>query len=145
LGCPRSDEPTGKSVHHGGRLGRRGSVHFGFLTISVCFQGSARAALTDPERQAKIRTHPVRRTPCPWWTGFTVFRYGLAVFDFSHLTPEERIQLAEDLWDSLPIRDVTITDAQRAELERRRQLHEAAPDRGRPWRDVLDEIEGRVR
>ena len=23
------------------------------------------------------------------------------IFDFSHLTPEERIQLAEELWDSL--------------------------------------------
>lgn len=63
------------------------------------------------------------------------------LFDFSHLTPEERIQLAEDLWDSLPERHVQLTDAQRAELDRRWALQKAEPNRGRPWREVLDEIE----
>lgn len=67
------------------------------------------------------------------------------VFDFSHLAPEERMQLAEDLWDSLPERQVQLSDAQRAELERRRALHAADPARGRPWREVLDEIEQRTR
>jgi putative addiction module component (TIGR02574 family) len=66
------------------------------------------------------------------------------VFDFSHLSPEERMQLAEDLWDSLPERQVQLSEAQRAELERRRDLHVADPARGRPWRDVLDEIERRA-
>jgi hypothetical protein len=28
------------------------------------------------------------------------------VFDFSHLTPEVRIQLAEELWDTQPWREV---------------------------------------
>ncbi|MEO7963025.1 MAG: addiction module protein [Gemmatimonadaceae bacterium] len=65
-------------------------------------------------------------------------------FDFSHLSPEERIQLAEDLWDSLPEREVVLSDAQRAELMRRRALAEADPTRGRPWREVLDEIEQRA-
>ena len=67
------------------------------------------------------------------------------VFDFSHLSPEERIQLAEDLWDSLPERDVALSEAQRAELLRRRALAAADPARGRPWREVLDEIEQRAR
>lgn len=66
------------------------------------------------------------------------------VFDFSHLSPEERMQLAEDLWDSLPERQVQLSEAQRAELERRRDLHAADPARGRPWRDLLDEIERRT-
>ena len=65
------------------------------------------------------------------------------VFDFSHLTPDERIQLAEDLWDSLPESNIRLTDAQRAELDRRLALHKADPGRGRPWREVLDEIERR--
>jgi putative addiction module component (TIGR02574 family) len=65
-------------------------------------------------------------------------------FDFSHLSPEERMQLAEDLWDSLPERHVQLSEAQRAELERRRDLHVADPARGHPWRDVLDEIERRA-
>ncbi|MEO7966526.1 MAG: addiction module protein [Gemmatimonadaceae bacterium] len=67
------------------------------------------------------------------------------VFDFSHLSPEERIRLAEDLWDSLPERDVTLSDAQRAELTWRRALAEAEPNRGRPWREVLAEIAQRAR
>ena len=65
------------------------------------------------------------------------------LFNFSHLTPEERIQLAEDLWDSLPESNIQLTDAQRAELDRRLALEKAEPGRGRPWREVLDEIERR--
>lgn len=66
-------------------------------------------------------------------------------FDFSHLSPEERIQLAEDLWDSLPERAVQLSDAQRTELARRLSLHEADPARGRPWSDVMDDLERRIR
>ena len=68
-----------------------------------------------------------------------------SVFDFSHLSPEERIQLAEDLWDSLPERHVQLSDAQRTELDRRLALHLADPTRGRPWREVVDDIEPRQR
>jgi putative addiction module component (TIGR02574 family) len=66
-------------------------------------------------------------------------------FDFSHLSPEERMQLAEDLWDSLPPSPIPLTDAEGSELDRRLALHEAAPDRGRPWREVMDELENRHR
>jgi len=52
--------------------------------------------------------------------------------------------LAEDLWNSLEP-DVPLTDAQAEELERRRALHDADPDRGRPWRDVIDEAKRRGR
>ena len=65
--------------------------------------------------------------------------------DFQHLSPEERIQLAEDLWDSLPDRRPVLSAVQQAELDRRAELHAAEPSRGRPWREVLDEIERRVR
>ena len=41
-------------------------------------------------------------------------------FDFSKLSVAERIQLAEDLWDSIPeSTDVPLTDAQKTELDRR--------------------------
>jgi putative addiction module component (TIGR02574 family) len=51
-------------------------------------------------------------------------------FDFSHLTPAERIQLAHDLWNSVDRVDVdrTLTEAQRAELQRR--LDEDDPEGG---------------
>ncbi len=66
-------------------------------------------------------------------------------FDFSHLSTEERIQLAEDLWDSLPDRRPVLSDTQQAELQHRVALHTADPTRGRPWRAVLDEIAPRGR
>ncbi|MBA3343834.1 MAG: addiction module protein [Gemmatimonadales bacterium] len=42
------------------------------------------------------------------------------MFGFSHLTPEERIQLAEELWDSLEPSAVLLTPELAAELRRRR-------------------------
>jgi len=42
-------------------------------------------------------------------------------FDFTKLSIAERIELAEDLWDSIPSEgaDLTLTEAQKAELDRR--------------------------
>jgi putative addiction module component (TIGR02574 family) len=47
----------------------------------------------------------------------------------------------EELWDSLEPDQIPLTPAQAAELKRREALHRANPGRGRPWREVLDEIE----
>ncbi|MGH9893224.1 MAG: addiction module protein [bacterium] len=66
-------------------------------------------------------------------------------FDFSHLSATERLQLVEELWDSLTLDDIPLTPAQAQELDRREALHRADPARGRPWREVLDEIERRRR
>lgn len=63
------------------------------------------------------------------------------IFDFSHLTPAERIELAEQLWDSLPIDAIKPTDAQVKELLLRRAELESDGDLGEPWETVLDEIE----
>ena len=65
------------------------------------------------------------------------------LLDFSHLTPAERIELAEQLWDSLEPSAVGPDDAQVAELRRRRAELEADGDLGEPWEQVLDEIEER--
>jgi putative addiction module component (TIGR02574 family) len=62
-------------------------------------------------------------------------------FDISRLTPRERIELAEELWDSLDETDIEVTSAQLAELERRREQLDREGSRGRPWREVLDDIE----
>lgn len=64
------------------------------------------------------------------------------LFDFSHLTPDERIELAEQLWDSLPIDSIVPDDEQIAELRRRRAELQSDGKPGRPWRDVLDELNG---
>ncbi len=64
-------------------------------------------------------------------------------FDFSNLSPAERLKLVEELWDSLFPDDIPLTAAQAEELDRREALHRSEPTRGRPWREVLDEIERR--
>jgi putative addiction module component (TIGR02574 family) len=63
------------------------------------------------------------------------------LFDFSHLSPAERIELAEQLWDSLDASAAPLTDDQAAELRARRAALEADRDPGEPWEQALDEIE----
>jgi putative addiction module component (TIGR02574 family) len=62
------------------------------------------------------------------------------ILDFSHLTPDERIELAEQLWDSLEPMAVGPDDEQIAELRRRRAALAADDDPGESWEQVLDEI-----
>ena len=58
-------------------------------------------------------------------------------FDFSKLSVAERVQLAADLWDSIPeSADVSLTEAQKAELGRRLEDLERHPDAGKPWKVV---------
>ncbi len=56
---------------------------------------------------------------------------------------DERLQLAEELWDSLSAGDGPLSDAQFAELERRRANLEANPASGRPWEDVYARLKAR--
>jgi putative addiction module component (TIGR02574 family) len=62
--------------------------------------------------------------------------------DYSHLTPEERLDPALKLRESLEAGHVdnSLTPAQRAELERRLAEDEENPDEGEPWEAVRDEI-----
>ncbi len=55
------------------------------------------------------------------------------------LTPAERIQLAEDLWDSVaaePERLPALSEAQRQEIERRLADHDRDPNSAASWEDV---------
>jgi len=65
------------------------------------------------------------------------------LIDFSHLTPDQRIELAEQLWDSLDpslvgpsVADAELLRARRAELERDGDL-------GEPWRQTIQELKTR--
>ena len=64
-------------------------------------------------------------------------------FDIKRLTPRERIELAEQLWDSLVEDEIELTPEQAAELERRRDRLTREGPKGRPWREVLDEFDKR--
>ena len=68
---------------------------------------------------------------------------GTTHINIAQLSPAERLRLVEELWDSLTPADIPLTPAQAEELDRREALHRANPGRGRPWREVLDEIEHR--
>jgi putative addiction module component (TIGR02574 family) len=65
------------------------------------------------------------------------------LFDFRHLTPAERIELAEELWDSLEPEAIAPSETHIAELRRRRAELAADDDPGEPWETVIKEIEER--
>jgi putative addiction module component (TIGR02574 family) len=66
------------------------------------------------------------------------------IFDCSRLSPEERIQLAEKLWDSLEPTAMPLTPDLAAELRRRRDEYRRRDgDPGQPWREALDDLEQR--
>ncbi len=64
----------------------------------------------------------------------------------SELTVAERIQLAEDLWDSVAADtvDLPLTDAQKAELELRLADFERDPGAGESWEVVRERIQRRL-
>jgi putative addiction module component (TIGR02574 family) len=69
--------------------------------------------------------------------------------DIKALSPEQRLALMEEIWDSLDPGDVPVTDAQRAELDRRsadldRDMELGQP-LGIPWEEVLRQIRERPR
>lgn len=62
----------------------------------------------------------------------------LPLSDLLKLSEAERIQLAQDLWDSIPAESpvLELTEEQRQELDRRLAQHEADPTSAIPWEEV---------
>jgi putative addiction module component (TIGR02574 family) len=67
-------------------------------------------------------------------------------FDISKLSVAERIQLAEDLWDSVAAEtgELPLTEAQAAELDRRLAALAGDPASGEPWEVVRARLEQRL-
>jgi putative addiction module component (TIGR02574 family) len=63
------------------------------------------------------------------------------------LSPDERLRLIEELWESLSEKPaaVPLTDAQREELDRRLDDLERSGPEGIPWEQVLRQIRSRPR
>jgi len=62
------------------------------------------------------------------------------------LSVSERIQLVEDLWDSIVLvpESVQLTEAQKQELDRRLDAYHKNPDTGSPWELVRERIRNRA-
>ncbi len=69
----------------------------------------------------------------------------LAKADVLNLSISERIQLVEDIWDTVAEvpEEVGLTDEQKAELDRRLDAYHQNPDEGSPWGMVRERIRGR--
>jgi len=70
-----------------------------------------------------------------------------AFFDYNAIPVRERIRLVEDIWDSIAASSepVSVTDAQRAELDRRRAAHLADPQATVEWTDAKGRISEKLR
>jgi putative addiction module component (TIGR02574 family) len=62
--------------------------------------------------------------------------------EISQLSIAERIQLAEDLWDSILERqdELPLTDAQKQELDRRLESYQQDPTAGSTWEEVKQRL-----
>ena len=66
-------------------------------------------------------------------------------YDFSALSIQERLDLIEELWDSVDQRDVPPpTPELLAELERRVGEAERNPQAGKPWGEIRDALMTRL-
>ena len=66
----------------------------------------------------------------------------VSLADVLDLSVPERIQLVEDIWDSIasiPARPA-LTEAQRAEIDRRLEAHRKDPKASSPWDEVKQRI-----
>ena len=65
-----------------------------------------------------------------------------SIAEYVQLSVPERIQLVEDIWDSIAAmpEEMPLTKAQQAELDRRINAHRLNPDEGSPWEYVRESI-----
>lgn len=65
------------------------------------------------------------------------------LLDFSHLTPEQRIELAEQLWESLDPAVIGPSAADTDLLRARRAELATDDEPGEPWRSTIQELKKR--
>ena len=68
----------------------------------------------------------------------------MSTIDIAKLSPNERLELLEQLWDSLSPEAIPMTDAQTEELDRRLDELDREGPVGIPWNEVLDRIRNRA-
>ena len=62
--------------------------------------------------------------------------------DILELSIAERIQMVEDIWDSIAAvpEAVSLSEDQKKELDRRLEAYHLNPDSGSPWNEVRERI-----
>lgn len=68
----------------------------------------------------------------------------MSAVDIAKLDPKERLDLLEQLWDSLSPEAIPMTDAQSEELDQRLDELDREGPVGIPWNEVLDRIRNRA-
>ena len=65
--------------------------------------------------------------------------------DILELSVSERIQLVQDIWDSVAQvpESLALTDDEKAEIDRRLDAYHKDPNAGSPWSVVRDRIKNR--
>lgn len=63
--------------------------------------------------------------------------------DLARLSPQQRLELISRLWDSLEDKDVPVTAAQRAELDRRIASFDQDRENGISWEELKSELRQR--
>ncbi|GAH50306.1 unnamed protein product [marine sediment metagenome] len=68
-----------------------------------------------------------------------------ALKEIAKLTPEEKLQLVEEVWDELSehSEDIPLTEAQKKELNRRLDEYEKNPENVLTWEEVKASIRRR--
>ena len=71
--------------------------------------------------------------------------YGMSdlIYELVRLSPRQRLDLIEALWDSLDDNDVPVTEAQRAELDRRIAGFEQHREQSISWEQLSAEFRQR--
>ena len=69
----------------------------------------------------------------------------MPIFDFTHLTPKERLDLIGELWDSIEADTIPLTAAQEAELDRRLETLDEDIKYGMDAADSAAELERRYK
>jgi putative addiction module component (TIGR02574 family) len=67
------------------------------------------------------------------------------ISEIRSLSVKKRLELIEDIWDSIASdeRNIPLTTAQRRELDRRKREHVADPTAAVPWSEVHDRLRKR--
>jgi len=69
----------------------------------------------------------------------------MTTIDFSHLSPEERLDLISEIWQSLEAEHIPLTPAQEAEIDRRLATLDEDIKQGRDADVVVTDLRRRYR